>query len=482
MNILFVTAEAVPFAKTGGLADVVGSLPQSLRAAGVNARVIMPLYAVIDQSRYQIEPLFSFPFHRPTGTTDVHVYHTEHQGVPFYFIQGWPYFGLEAQVYDGWGLDVPRFIFFNQVVMAAMWELKQREGWFPDIFHTHDWHTGLLPFLLQQSRNQPGWEKARSIMTIHNLAYQGNNAGGWLWEQGIPARTQPDLVYQNHTDNLLGIGLAYADGISTVSPRYAVEIQYPDMGYGLDGLIGARKDKLYGILNGIDVQQWDPATDPYITQNYDAETFITQRPPNKAQLQAQTGLSVDPDIPLIGIVSRLDSQKGIDVAIPALRELLQQDKVQFVALGSGDPQLAHALTQLAQDFPHQVRVHITFDIALAQRIYAGCDLFLMPSNYEPCGIGQMMAMRYGALPLVRETGGLADTVHNYDNADGASGTGFVYQWNTSNALFHTLRWAIASYREKPAAWQRMQARAMRTDFSWAKSAHEYIRLYQSLHG
>jgi len=237
---------------------------------------------------------------------------------------------------------------------------------------------------------------------------------------------------------------------------------------------------LYGILNGIDVDLWDPETDPHLFANYNADTFPRQRVLNKRALQSDSNLTVRDDIPLIGLVSRLVWQKGIDIAIPALRRILAEQEVQFVALGTGEKDITDALDRLGRDFGWKASVFLGFNAAVAQRIYAGSDIFLMPSRYEPCGVGQMIAMRYGALPLVRETGGLADTVQNYDNADGSVGTGFVFNWETPDAVLGTLRWALNTYRDKPQAWRQMQQRAMQTDFSWDKSAREYAHLYEKI--
>lgn len=482
MNILFTTAEAVPFAKTGGLADVVGSLPKALRAMDIDARVVMPFYAFINYERFELQHLFSFQFPRRTGTVEVHIHHATYDEVPFYFIQGWPYFGQEAQVYDGWVMDIDRFTFFSQASLALAWELKQREGWFPDLFHTNDWHTGLIPFLIKNSAASPDWARVGSMMTIHNIAYQGNQAGHWLYEQGIPARGQPDLVYQDLTDNLLAIGIGYADHITTVSPRYAIEIRYPYMGYALDGLIRRRADAVSGILNGIDLAVWNPETDPVIHTHYNAQTFAEKRADNKRELQYRCGLPIRDDVPIIGMVTRLDRQKGLDLAVPALRSVLANSEVQFVGLGTGDPQFNHMMWQLGQDFHWKARTYVQHDADLAHYIYAGCDIFLMPSYYEPCGIGQMIAMRYGALPLVRETGGLADTVTNYDNGQAETGTGFVFNWTEVDALINTIYWAMDTYYNKHIAWQRMQARAMQIDFSWDSSARQYADLYRQIIG
>lgn len=477
MNVLFVSAEAAPFAKVGGMADVVGSLPSALRRLGVDARVMLPYYGFIDSERYHITPAFSFPFPRRTGTVNVQVYSTTYQDVPYYFIQGWPFFGDEKQVYSIWDWDVPRFIFFSQAAMAVSWELQRRESWFPDVYHVNDWHTGLISFLLHESQHYPSWAQVASVLSIHNLAYQGDHAGGWLWELGVPGRHQPDLAYQDLTDNLMGITIAYSDMLTTVSPRYAVEIQYPYMGYGLDGLIRTRVNDLVGILNGIDTEVMNPATDPLIVSNFNADNFSEKRPPNKRQLQLDLGLEPREDVAVLGIVTRLVEQKGIDLLLPALRRLLRTTDVQFVGLGSGEPRYDQEFSRLGQDYWWRARTYIGYNAALAQRIYAGCDLFLMPSHYEPCGIGQMLAMRYGALPVVRETGGLADTVTNYDDGPAKRGTGFVFQWQESDALYNTIRWALDTYHGRPEAWQRMQHRAMQTDFSWDNSARQYIDVY-----
>ena len=477
MNVLFVAAEAAPFAKTGGLGDVVGSLPRALRRQGVDARVLLPLYGFIPLDRYGIEPRFTFRLPRPTGTADVHVFHVEHEGVPVYFLKAWPYLGEGDYLYSTLEWDIPRFIFFCQAALGFATELDRRERWFPDLFHVHDWHTALLPFLLHEARQDEKWARVASMITIHNLGYQGWDAGGWLWEAGVPARHHPDLVYQDKTDNLFAIGLAYADELTTVSPRYAEEIQHPRFGEGLEGIIRARREDLYGILNGIDTELYNPATDPHLFQNYDADS-LDRRIENKRGLQRQVGLEVRDDIPLIGIVSRLVEMKGMDLAIPALRYLLASENVQLIALGAGKESIQNDLWLLGHHFHWKARTFIGFDGTLAQRIYAGCDLFLMPSRYEPCGIGQIIAMRYGALPVVRETGGLADTVENYDDGPAERGTGFRFLWEETDAVLGTLRWAIYTYRYRKEPWRRMQDRAMRRDFSWGRSAAEYVSRYE----
>ncbi|NWF68407.1 MAG: glycogen/starch synthase [Chloroflexi bacterium] len=346
------------------------------------------------------------------------------------------------------------------------------------MLHVNDWHTALVPFLVADSRARPEWAKVGTLLTIHNMGYQGPYGGGWLWEAGVPGRHHPDLVYQNLTDNLLAIGIAYADKLTTVSPRHAIEIQYPYMAYGLEGLIRRRVDDLEGILNGIDMSEWNPATDKRIAQNFNSENFVEKRPANKAHLQASVGLPLRDDIPLIGMVTRLVQQKGLDLALPALRQLMIDTDAQLVILGTGESDLEYATWRLAQDFGWKARALMEFNARTAQLIYAGSDLFLMPSHYEPCGSSQMFALRYGSLPVVRETGGLADTVENYDNGAADSGTGFVFSWQESSAVLGVLRWAIDTFYRKKEAWRRMQKRGMEIDFSWDKGAERYMALYR----
>jgi len=480
MKVLFVSAEVAPFAKVGGLADVAGSLPAALRRAGVDARVIMPGYGQISHTKYGINYLFSFNFDHRNGTSEVKVFGCEQDGVPIYFVQIWPYFGQESSVYTDFDWDVPRFILFNQVVMAAAWELGQRDNWMPDIVHCHDWHTALLPFLVADSRWKQEWKNVGTVMTIHNIAYQGSGVGGYLWFNGIAGRNHQLLEQYSLTDNMLGIGIAYSDIVTTVSPRYALEIQFPYAGYELAGLVRTRVNDLRGILNGIDMELWNPATDRHLVARYNSSNFEDMRAVDKRALQAMVNLPLRDDLPIIGVVSRITQQKGLDLAIPALHQLLQEQDAQVVILGTGDPDLERELGWLALRFGDRVRAEIRFDAVLAQQIYAGSDLFLMPSHFEPCGIGQMVAMRYGSLPLVRETGGLADTVQNYDNGPADYGTGCMFQWEVPEACLGTLRWALETYWTKRPAWRRMQLRAMETDFSWHSSTQQYIDVYQTI--
>lgn len=482
MRILFISAEMAPFAKTGGLGDVVRGLPRALRAQGVDARVLMPLYGPVKEKfGGQIERLFTFQFHRKPGAADVHIYTTEYDGVPVYFLESWPFFAGGDYIYTDVNWDRERFIFFAQASMGAAWELGQRSGqqWFPDVLHVHDWHTALVPFLLHESRFSPGWEDVASVLTIHNMAYQGWDASSYLWQAGIPPRHDPHLVYQNRADNLLGIGIAYAHKLNTVSPRHAIELHYPRFGEGLQGLIWVRDQDFSGILNGLDMERVNPATDPDIPYPYDATNFKVERAKNKAALQAEMGLAKQSNTPLIGLVSRLVEQKGMDFAAPGLRRLLAERDVQLIVVGSGKDEIERDMRALEWDFGWKAKIFIGFNAALAQRVYAGADLLLVPSRYEPCGITQLLGMRYGALPVVRETGGLADTVVNYDNDSAESGTGFTFLFEEPEAVRLTLHWAIDTYHDRPAAFARMQKRAMRTDWSWDRPVQQYLALYES---
>lgn len=482
MKVLFVAAEAEPFAKTGGLGDVVGSLPIALRQLGIDARVLIPHYGTIDSSARGLSHLFHYQYERYVGTADVYVSKTVLRGVPYYFMRSWPFFD-QPYLYTDVEWDNQRFIFFSQAAMGAVWELangadRETGEWWPDIIHVHDWHTGLMPFLLHETRFVDNWNMIASVLTIHNMAYQGIMAGEWLDEVGIPPREHPILTAMGRQDDLLGIGLAYSDKLNTVSPTHALELHYPRFGEGLETLIWARDQDFSGILNGVDIERFDPETDPDIFHNFDVTNFRTERIKNKRALQELSDLPVRDDVPLIGVVSRLVEQKGIDLLTVALRQLCSDTDVQVVALGTGEPDLELSLWSIGNDFGSKARVHTYYDPILAQRIYAGSDMLIMPSRYEPCGMAQMIAQRYGSLPVVRETGGLADTVDNYDDGDGSIGTGFTFLWEEPDAVIGTLRWAIDTFATRPEAFQRMQERAMKLDWSWNKSALQYVTLYE----
>lgn len=477
MKVLFIASEMAPYAKTGGLGDVVGSLPKALRQIGVDARVVMPHYSLIHDCEYR----FNYTFPRRQGDGEVSVSEGSVDGVPVYFLKSWPYFVDDGKIYTVWDWDTPRFIYFCQMAIGFAWELAQGrldggQTWWADVLHVQDWHTGLVPFLLHEARFNPGWQDMASVLTIHNMAFQGPQAGQWLNAEGISPRDLPALRWQEWRDNLLAIGIGYANKINTVSPNHALELHYPRFGEGLQDVIWARDRDFVGILNGIDADVFDPATDIHIAQNYTAENFREKRPANKLALQRDLGLTADPDIPLIGFVGRLTTQKGIDFLIPALYDILQREDVQFVGLGSGE--LEASFGKLGATFETRARTYLKYDFVMAQKIYAGADLMLVPSRYEPCGLTQIYALRYGCLPVVRETGGLVDTVENYDNDAAEEGTGFRFLFEEAGAVSGTLRWALDTYRHKRSAWERMQERGMRHDWGWEKSAALYLKLYE----
>lgn len=481
LKVLFVAAEAAPFAKTGGLGDVVGSLPKALRDEGIDARVLIPHYGFIDNNAYNLTFNFAYRLQRTVGNADIYISKTHYKSVPHYFLRSWPFFN-EYYHYTDENWDVQRFIFFAQAVTEFIWQIangadNESGAWWPDVVHVHDWHTALVPFLLHEGRFMEGWNKVASVMSIHNMAYQGRFAGYWLDQVGVAPRRDYFLNLMQRTGDLLAIGLAYADKLNTVSPNHAVELHYPRFGEGLEGLIWARDADFVGILNGLDTDLYNPATARELFHNFDADNFRTERIHNKRGLQELVGLPVSDETPLLGIVSRLVEQKGIDLALPALYRLCADTDMQVVILGTGERSIEHDLWQLANIFHWKVRNMSHFDPILAHRIYAGSDFFLMPSRYEPCGTGQMIALRYGSLPVVRQTGGLVDTVQNYDNADAGVGTGFSFLWEDPEAIVGTLRWAFNTYKFNRPAFERMQERGMRHDWHWKHSAHQYISLY-----
>lgn len=478
MKVLYASAEVSPFASTGGLAEVAASLPAALRAQGAELRVISPCYGFLDHERHGLSHDFTFAFPRHGNLLEVQVHSVRRHGVLHHFLLCRPWFGEEQTPYLGDAQDIARFILFCQLTLACAWELRQRSDWFPDILHVNDWHCALAPFLLAVSRGSPDWAAMRSLLTIHNLAYQGRDAGAALYSANIPPRHQADLVYQDLGDNLLATGIATADIVTTVSPRYAAEIQTAEMGHGLDGIVRTRRAQLHGILNGIDPRRHNPETDAHIAARFNAQNFHEQRGSNRLALRQQQGLCADQRMPLVAMIGRLDVQKGLQLALPVLRHMLAANVLQFVSLGDGDPQLGHELSAMAAQWPGRMAVIRAFDDRLARQIYAGADLFLMPSLFEPCGIGQMLAMRYGALPLVRETGGLADTVDDYDDGRGDRGTGFLFHEARPDALHAALDRAIQTWHRRPAAWRKLQRRAMRRDFSQARSARAIMNLYR----
>ena len=474
LKVLLAAAEAVPFVKTGGLADVMGSLPKALRDLGVDARVVLPKYGDISgQYKEQFTRVAELTV--PVGWRDQYcgVETFDCDGVPFYFIDNEYYF-RRAGLY-GYYDDGERFAFFSRAIPAMLPHI----GFQPDVLHCHDWHAAMAIVLMgAHHRSDPFYSTIRTVHTVHNLKYQGvfgQEVLGDLLSLGQEYFTAETLEFHGAVNYMKG-GLVFADAVTTVSPSYAQEIQSPWFGEQLDGVLCKRQNELHGILNGIDCELYNPATDPALFVNYTWRS-VKRKQRNKMKLQEMLGLPVSEATPLIAVVSRLVESKGLDLILEVLDELLNMP-VQLVVLGAGDEKYEGLLRVAGHQRPDQVSANIFFDETLARRIYAASDLFLMPSQFEPCGIGQMIAMRYGSLPVVRETGGLRDTVVPYDPGTD-TGCGFRFAHYDANDLLSTLQAAVALYKQ-PEAWTKLAQRAMRQDFSWGRSAALYRDLYQSL--
>lgn len=468
MKILFITSEAAPLAKVGGLADVSGSLPRALNSLGHDVRVLMPQYAGIDR---QLFPLTAeragFRVSLPGNTRTVNLNRMQAGNVIFYLLENRDVFGTEEVYTD----DLERFFFFSR----AAFEILPHLEWQPEIIHCHDWLTALVIMWSKKA----GYPYA-SVFTIHNLAYQGLFDESFMDHRGLRKDWDffpPDAPRPAY--NFMSQAILWADLVTTVSETYAREITSSRLGSGLEAFLRYRaaRDELRGIVNGIDYDYWNPQTDEYLPVNFNSNN-LKKRVLNKIALQKTAGLPVDSDIPLIGMVQRLDAQKGLDIFEQAVDSILQETGVQFVILGKGWDNYEEMLRQIASRNPRQAAVFIAFEEALAHLIYGGCDMFLMPSQFEPCGLGQMIAMRYGALPIVRHTGGLVDTVPQM-SADLSEGNGFVFHEYSGEALFQAVREAVEAYRKR-AAWSRAMRRVSQLDFSWQSSARRYESIYRQV--
>jgi starch synthase len=485
VNILLVTSEAVPFAKTGGLADVCGSLPVELARLGHQVTLMLPAYRQAKQSGVPIEPTgvsLAVSIGRKLVKGQLLRSRLPDSEVTVYLVEQDDYYDRE-ELYRLNGRDYvdncERFVFFCRSVLQTIGLRDLR----PDIVHANDWQTGLVPAYLKiEHAGVPGYDQARSLFTVHNLAYQGQF---WHWDMVL---TGLDWKYFNWQQmefygqlNLLKTGLVFADHISTVSPRYAQEIQTEEQGCGLHGVLRQRSAVLTGILNGIDYRRWNPKTDPHLTANYDADTFAVGKPLCKRALQAELGLSLEPGRPLLGFIGRLVEQKGIDLVAQVMKEWLETADVQWVILGTGEPKYHELFERLASRYPHKVAARLAFSDSLAHRIEAGADIFLMPSRYEPCGLNQMYSMRYGTVPVVRATGGLADTITNLTDETLAAGTanGFSFSDYSALALRETLSRACAAFTQ-PDVWSALIRTGMAQDWSWAHSARQYVELYEQM--
>lgn len=475
-KILFVTSEVHPLIKTGGLADVSGSLPMALAELGVDVRLIMPNYQGIKTA----EDIYYKSSLRVTNV-DVNILETRLPGtqVPVWLVDCPEFFDFPGNPYvdekgNAWANSAERFALFCRVAVEVAMDRGYLD-WTPDVVHCNDWQSGLVPALLSLEASRPA-----TVFTIHNMAYQGIFPRATKLSLNLPRPLwNPDGIEFNGMLSFIKGGLAYADRITTVSPTYALEIQTADFGYGLEGLLSHRNDVLTGIINGIDADQWNPETDPAISERYDLST-IKKKQLNKIALQKKLSLPVDSTIPVFAIISRLVEQKGIDMVLECLPEMLNLP-LQFVLLGSGDKRFEQQLTDFAGTNPDKLALTIGYDEALAHQIEAGADIFLMPSRFEPCGLNQLYSQRYGTVPIVRKTGGLADTVIDTlpETLANNTATGFVFNEATSGALMETIKRALIVYNQA-GAWKRLQASGMKKDFSWNKSAKEYMALYEQL--
>ncbi|HNT23087.1 MAG TPA: glycogen/starch synthase [Anaerolineales bacterium] len=473
-RVLFLVSEADPLVKVGGLGDVGGSLPPALRAVGAEVRLIIPLHGAIRQAGLDLQPFANFHIHHKDGPMPVEVFTATLHGDTIYLVAG-PPIPPEAPVYSSDNnADAHKYTFFS---LAAL-ELARQTDWRPDILHANDWHTSPAVYALALKRPADAFfNHTASLLTIHNLPYLGVGSDMALADFGLPPAHASHLPqWANHM--ALPLGLLAADHLVIVSRGYAQEILTPEFGSGLHAFLQTRADSISGILNGIDTQRWDPAADPAITTNY-TSARLGKRTANKAALQAELHLKADPRCPLLAMITRMDYQKGVDLVLEMLRQLIlnRQQPIQAVILGKGLAELEDASRQLEKDFPDQIRTVMAYDERLSRRIYAGADALLMPSRYEPCGLAQMIAMRYGCIPIARSTGGLSDTIQDQD--DPHANTGFLFKEATSASLALTTERALQVYN-RPQDWRLIQKRAMQQNFSWQRSAKEYLVLYQKL--
>jgi len=473
INVLFLAAEAEPFVKIGGLADVAGSLPLALRALpyqatrGVNldVRLVLPLHRTIRAESTALRLVAEFFVYRRDGNIPVQVFEMSSGGLPVYFINGVPLASTPSVYSQDPKPDRDKYAFFS---LAAM-ELTRHLDWQPDIVHANDWHTALALYALRTSYTEPAVARVRTVFTVHNLPYMGGDSSDVLSAYGLKPLNDDSLPTWARSQPM-PLGLWAADAIIPVSPTYAREILTPDFGCGLDLYLKTRMNSMTGILNGLDINFWNPETDKTLAARFTAEE-LPARAVNRTALQKALELKEDVRLPLLVMIGRIDKQKGLDITFDALHQMTHRNW-QFVLLGTGDPALENAAISLQADFPDRVRVVIRYDEALSRLLYGGADMFLMPSRYEPCGLAQMIAMHYGCVPVVRATGGLMDTVKE-------GKTGFLFQEAVAGSMVEALERAMTVYA-KPEKWQHFQRNGMKEDFSWPRSARQYAIIYRSL--
>lgn len=479
-KILFVASEAVPFIKTGGLADVVGSLPKYIDKEDCDVRVIIPKYASMKPAmKEKLTDVTNFSIEYNWQNKYVGIQEAEVDGVHYYFIDNEDYFGGAGVYTSDARYEVERYAFFCQAVLSSLPVI----GFQPEVIHCHDWQTGLIPvYLKERFANDDFYKGVKSVITIHNLKFQGK----WAIDDVKTMTGLADYYFTADkleaygSANMLKAGLVYADAVTTVSNTYAEEIKTEFYGEGMDGLLRARSADLRGIVNGIDYSEFDPENDKHLTKPYSVENFRKEKIKNKRALQKELGLDQDDKKMLIGIVSRLTDQKGFDLIAHVLDELCQDD-IQLVVLGTGEEQYENMFRHYDWKYSNKVSANIFYSDALSHKIYASCDAFLMPSLFEPCGLSQLMALRYGTLPIVRETGGLKDTVEPYNEYE-STGTGFSFTNYNAHDMLHTIRYAEHIYYKKKREWNKIVDRAMTADFSWNASATKYQEMYDWLIG
>ena len=476
-KILFIGAEALPFAATGGLGDVMGSLPAALAAQGADIRVVMPLYSAIgEQWRAEMKDEAVFYVNLSWRNLYCGVKSLKKDGVTYYFIDNEYYFKRDGGLY-GFFDDGERYAYFCRAAV----EMIRQVGFYPDVLHAHDWQAALsVVYLNTKYHTVDGYENIKSVFTIHNIEYQGKydlNILGDVFDLG---REYYALMRYDNCINLMKAAIECADKVTTVSPKYSEEIKGIEHSHGLYHVLWKNEHKLTGILNGIDYVYYNPAKDTEIVKNYDRRSFFKGKTENKLALQREYGLPERADVPLIAIISRLATHKGLDLVRDIAWRLVGESDIQLVVLGKGEAQYEQFFCELERAFPQKVRALMLYDRALSKRIYAASDIFVMPSKSEPCGLSQMIASRYGSMPVVRETGGLYDSIKGYWNCDGElRGNGFTFANYSSDELIDRIYAALALYWDKPT-YKKFASKIMGTDFSWKISAQRYMEMYDSL--